>query len=250
MTPDPCKHIADDIKKLQAKVDLLKSQPDKAGKGKIHQLNIQISTKKNQLQVCQKGHRQKLDDITSYSNFGYVLLGLVVEKMKKMPFIDYVQQILKSKGLDKIYLASTPKTGKKPNEVTYDDPGHGPSVFNPNSNVSLPNPYGGGGFITELMDSGGGLAATATELAMFINKYPAWGIGKVRSGNTARSGGMSGTSSYAESYDRPEAGGKITMIVNTSTFPKRPLYQDPPAKDPKNKALVNLLHYLLSKAKF
>lgn len=89
-----------------------------------------------------------------YSNFGYMLLGLVVEKRSGMPYIDFLrQQVLAPIGVTDVFLARM-LAGPIPREVTYDDAGSGLNALEPHANVTAPNPYGGFGAVTELMDFG------------------------------------------------------------------------------------------------
>jgi len=84
-----------------------------------------------------------------------------------------------------------------PLEVRYHDPSVGSDALHPTSPVPVPYPYGGEGYVTELMDSGGGLMTTATTMALFARQRAAWGLGGRMP--SARTGGMAGVSSLAES---------------------------------------------------
>ncbi len=90
----------------------------------------------------------------------------------------------------------------------------GLTALDPDSNATVPYAYGGEGYITELMDSGGGLMTTATTLALFAHQRAAWGVGG-RMVGSARSGGMAGVSSYMESRD---ADIDYAFIFNTRRF--------------------------------
>jgi CubicO group peptidase (beta-lactamase class C family) len=153
---------------------------------------------------------------SQYSNFGYVLLGLVVEQVTGKSFTDFVRQsVLAPLGINDVFLARTRREQRREREVTYDDPGLGVTALDPHSNELLPACYGGGGYLTETMDSGGGLCATTTALVQFINKNAAWGIGD-RNPGSARSGGMAGTASLMVSrWD----GVDYAYAFNTRKFP-------------------------------
>jgi hypothetical protein len=128
-----------------------------------------------------------------YSNFGYVLLGLVVEHVTGQSFISY----LTSLGIDgQLFVGATPRSGRRSGEVGYDASGIGASAWEPYSDALVPSAYGG--FLVETMDSGGGLITDAPTVTALITNNAVWGLGG-RAPGSARSGSMSGTSSYAVS---------------------------------------------------
>jgi CubicO group peptidase (beta-lactamase class C family) len=155
----------------------------------------------------------------AYSNFGYMLLGLVIEKVTNKKYIDYVRDdLLKPLGLDAhIFLSPMLSATTNPLEVSYDDPGTGPNALDPTSNTPVPNPYGGAGFVTKLMDSAGGIMTTATTLALFAHDRAVWGLGGRAPGAT-RTGGMPGTSSLMSS--RKNSNADYAFIFNTWHFAK------------------------------
>jgi D-alanyl-D-alanine carboxypeptidase len=89
----------------------------------------------------------------AYSNFGYCVLGRVIEKITGVPYAVYVEDsILRKAGIDDMQIAGNTMADKKKNEVVYygrggDDPYR--------SNVAR-------------MDSHGGWIATAADLVQFI----------------------------------------------------------------------------------
>jgi CubicO group peptidase (beta-lactamase class C family) len=187
-------------------------------------LELGLTHPPNKMQVAQYMYGQKLQftpgmqDFNStqgksYSNFGYVLLGLVIEKAMGTSYIDYIREVLQPLGLDSsVFVSPMLNPTKNSREVGYDDPGYGPNALMPLSFDSVPNPYGGEGFITELMDSAGGLMTTATALAFLVHSRAVWDIGPRMQG--VRTGAMAGTTSRAES----RGGVDYAFIFNTRHF--------------------------------
>lgn len=147
-----------------------------------------------------------------YSNFGYVLLGLVVEKVSGQPFQTYLTQaVLNPLGIGgQVLTGATTLAGRRPTEVRYDDSSVGFSALEPQSDALVPAAYGN--FLVEAMDTGGGLIATAPAVTAFINKNAVWGMGG-RAPGSARMGQMRGTTALASS--RPD-GIDWCYIINTS----------------------------------
>ena len=152
-----------------------------------------------------------------YSNFGYVVLGLVAEKAGASAFHDLVRdQVAAPLGIDRVFRARTRRDQRLPGEGFYDQPGTGLTPEFPDREVRVPLPYGGEGWLTESMTAGGGLAASAAAVARMIGHYAVWGLGLRRANqNWARSGAMAGTSSLAIS--RPD-GLDLCFILNTRNF--------------------------------
>jgi CubicO group peptidase (beta-lactamase class C family) len=153
------------------------------------------------LQFTPGSQSLKSTNLASYSNFGYVVLGLVVEHVTGKPFVQYLREaVLAPIGINDVFVAPMMSKTKDPREVTYDAPGEGPSALEPMLAQMVPNAYGGAGFITELMDAGGGLMCTATSMAMYAKHRAVWGLdGRVEK---SRRGGMPGSASYMVSTSR------------------------------------------------
>ena len=105
-----------------------------------------------------------------YSNFGYAILGRIIEKVTGQDYQSYVRNsILKPAGITCMRVGGTLERDRAPKEVRYY---HQPeteiasSVF-PGSTGPVPLPYGG--FFLEAMDSHGGWIASAIDLVRFIN---------------------------------------------------------------------------------
>ena len=103
----------------------------------------------------------------AYSNFGYCLLGRVIEKVTGKTYADFVQEVvLAPSGIKSMRLGRSLETGRAPNEVRYAMPGAETteSVF-PGASSKVAPPYGG--FNLEAMDAHGGWLASAVDLARF-----------------------------------------------------------------------------------
>lgn len=104
----------------------------------------------------------------AYSNFGYCVLGRVIERVTGEPYGEAVARlVLRPLGLtpDEIRLGKTRREGRAPREVTYLANGRtGPSVFPP-VGTRVPEPHGA--WNLEAMDAHGGWIATAPALVRF-----------------------------------------------------------------------------------
>ena len=107
-------------------------------------------------------------DRESYSNFGYCVLGRVIEKASGMSYEQYVRQhVLEPIGIHDMRLGRTLEQDRAPGEVHYyqDDLGLSPSIF-PDGARMVPNPYGA--WCLETLDAHGGWIASAVDMARFI----------------------------------------------------------------------------------
>src|SRR5207247_957030 len=81
----------------------------------------------------------------AYSNFGYCLLGRVIEKASGRGYEDYVrQEVLAPLGIQSMRLGKTLPEGRLPGEVTYYDQKKrsGQAVLGPMRGEPVPLPYG------------------------------------------------------------------------------------------------------------
>jgi N-acyl-D-amino-acid deacylase len=102
----------------------------------------------------------------AYSNYGYCLLGRVIEKITGQPYEDYVRShVLAPAGITAMRLGKSLPDERQPGEVRYYDPGRGPSVFAKNLGETVPWAYGG--WYLEAMDAHGAWIASAVDLARF-----------------------------------------------------------------------------------
>ena len=109
-----------------------------------------------------------------YSNFGFCVLGLVIEKITGQNYDDYVKvNVLSAAGISDMELAYNLVANQLPNEVKYYDYPGAPLAYSVYNNFSLvPWPYAG--FNIEAMDAHGGWVASAADLCKFmvaIDKY-------------------------------------------------------------------------------
>jgi N-acyl-D-amino-acid deacylase len=103
----------------------------------------------------------------AYSNFGYAVLGRIIENLTGMSYEQYVREnVLAPMGIGELRIGQTLPEGQLPNEVVYKSPGNGPSVF-PDVASPVPLPYGD--WYIESMDSHGGWVATAIDYIKFLN---------------------------------------------------------------------------------
>ena len=103
----------------------------------------------------------------AYSNFGYCVLGRVIEQISGRPYERFVQEeILTPIGVERARIGASLDGRQAPGEVRYYMPGGSPAdcVF-PNGPGKVPWPYGG--FHLEAMDAHGGWIASAVDLARF-----------------------------------------------------------------------------------
>lgn len=116
---------------------------------------------------------QKMLDFTpgtqsQYSNFGYCVLGRVIEKITGTTYEDYVRtNILAPLGINTMQLGYNLLANQLPQEVNYYDYSGAPMAVSVYDNsTSVPWPYGG--FNLEFMDAHGGWVASAEDLLKLI----------------------------------------------------------------------------------
>jgi CubicO group peptidase (beta-lactamase class C family) len=113
-----------------------------------------VWTLKNQEQIHPPGKNY------GYSNFGYCLLGRVLEKVMKQPYEALVTQHVLSKcGIKDMRVAGNTLEQRKPNEVVY----------------HTEQPGAAYGMNVARMDAHGGWIATARELVSFASQLPKTG---------------------------------------------------------------------------
>ena len=108
----------------------------------------------------------------AYSNFGYCLLGRVIEAKTQMTYEQYVRkQLLAKAGVTRMRIGRSLRAKQAGGEVTYHtrDKRTGPSVFPPKAGSLVPAQYGG--MHVEAMDAHGGWIASAIDLVRFAREF-------------------------------------------------------------------------------
>lgn len=117
---------------------------------------------------------QKLDfdpgERYSYSNFGYCLLGRVIEKLTDKTYEEYVREkVLAPIGVTTMRIGRTRLEERSEHEVRYYHPNSGKSVFSTDLDADVAAPYGA--WHLEAMDSHGAWIASAVDLAKFAAAF-------------------------------------------------------------------------------
>jgi CubicO group peptidase (beta-lactamase class C family) len=106
----------------------------------------------------------------AYSNFGYCLLGRVVEKASGQGYEEYVQKgVLAPLKVERMKLGKTLLADRAENEVHYYDSGEGRFVMGPMRGKPCPEPYGA--WCLESLDAHGGWIASAEDLVKFAAAF-------------------------------------------------------------------------------
>jgi N-acyl-D-amino-acid deacylase len=108
----------------------------------------------------------------AYSNFGYCVLGRVVEAASGMQYLDYVtRHVLQPLGITRMRLGRNLVQDRAPGEVKYYDGMHrtGRAISGPNVGRQVPLPYGVE--CIETMDANGGWIASPVMLVRFADAF-------------------------------------------------------------------------------
>jgi len=106
--------------------------------------------------------------VYSYSNFGYAILGKIIEEKSGLPYEDYVvMNVLKPMGINDMHIGNSLYYEKFPNEVRYYEPaGSSQCLAFDGSGKMVPKSYGGNNI--PLIGPAGGWIASAPELSKFL----------------------------------------------------------------------------------
>jgi len=168
---------------------------------------------------------------SEYSNVGYLVLGLIVEKVSGQNYIDYVHEaVLAPIGIDRsdVIQGRSFMHDRDVREPWYDSGFKGVNVFD----VAGPAVFfSDGGWNHEGATAYMGLVATSTSIVEFLDQYLVWGsnIGKVRNitGNVTgwryHTGSLPGTQALAMQRDN---GINYVTLFNKRPSPSGDSYND------------------------
>jgi N-acyl-D-amino-acid deacylase len=105
-----------------------------------------------------------------YSNFGYCVLGRVIEQVSGQPYEKYVRDhVLAPLHIHDMHIGHSLRDKRLPREVTYYEPGDKVrAVVGP---IGKPVPVQYGGWYLEAMDAHGGWVASAIDLVRFADAF-------------------------------------------------------------------------------
>ncbi len=135
----------------------------------------------------------------NYSNYGYVLLSLIIEKITGKDYWQYLkQEVLDKINITEVKVWPTHVAARAADEVPTESSGLGLSALHISSNLQVPSVYGGDGMIKEVAAASCGLASSANAMVKMIHHHAVWGTGG-RMAGAARSGSTPGSSTLAVS---------------------------------------------------
>jgi CubicO group peptidase (beta-lactamase class C family) len=105
-----------------------------------------------------------------YSNFGYNVLGRIIEQTTGISYAQYVKtQILAPAGVHRMELGRTKPQDRLPQEVQYWDDPYTPTYYSVYPDDLVPRTYSYGGFSMEAIDAHGGWVARPVDLTRFLD---------------------------------------------------------------------------------
>lgn len=157
----------------------------------------------------------------AYSNFGYMLLGQIIETVSKQSYEAYVKQnVLESLGMNHTQLGKTLLENRMPGEVKYRSDFKGSTVFNA-SGMSVFLPYGG--WNLENMAAHGGWVSTVVDMARFEASFDQPGNNPVLTKDSIKlmfkaPPGGGGEHYYAMGWDIVNVGGGAINTWHTGSL--------------------------------
>jgi N-acyl-D-amino-acid deacylase len=149
---------------------------------------------------------------SAYSNFGYCVLGRVIEKASGIPYAEYVtKELCEPLGARDVILGRTLPKDRDPREPVYACDGEATDVV---TGSDIPVRWPDGGFLLEVMDSHGGIVASAPDLLKLFDAYNIDGTPRSKDEPYSRGGhfgSLPGTFSIA--FQRKD-GVNFVAIVN------------------------------------
>jgi CubicO group peptidase (beta-lactamase class C family) len=111
----------------------------------------------------------------SYTNYGYLLLGKVIETVTGQPYATYVQQnVLSPVNISRMVQGRTASGQRKSTEVTYDEVALDTPTVLDGTGTDVPWPYGG--FNLENMEAHGAWLSSAVDMAKFNTIFDGPGV--------------------------------------------------------------------------
>ncbi len=105
----------------------------------------------------------------SYTNFAYSVLGMVIEKVTGLDYVEYVKkEIFAPLNITNIEAGHSLQKDKLPNEVTYYDYDNAPLMKSIYTGIPSSVPAQYGGYNWEIMTAAGGWVATAHDLCKLL----------------------------------------------------------------------------------
>ncbi len=125
---------------------------------------------------------------SAYSNFGFNVLGRLIERTSGATYEDYVKMnLLLPSGITDMEIAKTRLADRRPNEVMYFDGEEEPLLWSVLDNESEQVKWSyGGDFAIETMDSHGGWLGTADDIAKFAGAIGGDGSGPLLAADTLK----------------------------------------------------------------
>lgn len=154
---------------------------------------------------------------TIYSNFGYCVLGRVIEKVTGKTYTDYVrEEMFLPVGIKSFHLGRSLPKDRHPLEPVYLDPNSGVNIFTGKGSVPSPD----GTFHVEAMDAHGGWIASSVDVVRFLDHWGIDGQPRVKGErkNFAFFGSLPGT--WTVAIQRPD-GVNISALFNQRSDPSR-----------------------------